>query len=159
MPTPKCLASDGTSIYCTKVQNYPRTLIENLLRTNSDTILFKSDKLDNELDMRFGGLPNDEPLCEFSDEVIYPESGITHDDVPFFIVNTQQQQGVRVERCLNPDQSCTSKISFPLRYKSVCRQNYVYRELISPSNDLTALEKRKFKFPSCCSCMLQRVLD
>lgn len=154
---PKCLADDGTSFYCTKVENYPRSLIDNLLSKNADTIIFKSDKLDNELDQRFGGLPNDEPLCEFTDEVIYPESGLTHEDIPFFIVNTQKQQGVRVERCTTPDQSCTSKISFPLGYKSVCRQNHVYRELISPSNDLTALEKRKFKFPSCCSCMLQRI--
>lgn len=127
------------------------------MRSNADTILFKSDKLDNELDQRFGGFPNDEALCEFSDEVIYPQSGVTHDDIPFFIVNTQQQQGVRVEKCRDPDLPCSSKISLPLGYKSVCRQNYVYRELISPSNDLTALEKRNFKFPSCCSCMLQRV--
>lgn len=156
---PKCLASDGSSYYCTKVQGYPRSLIENLVRANADSILFKSDKLDNEVDQRFGGEPNDEPLCEYFDEVIYPESGVTQGDIPFFIVNTEKQQGVRVERCRGPDQSCTSKINLPNGYKSVCRQNYVYRELISPSNDLTSLEKRKFKFPSCCSCMLQRTFD
>lgn len=153
---PKCLSVDGTKQYCTNVEDYPSALIEKLLSKSLDSIIFKSDAIDNELGQRFGP-SGDEPLCEFKDEVIYPESGLSEHDIPFFIVNTQQQQGVRVERCLKPDKACSSIITLPNGYTSKCRQNYVYRELISPSNDLTALEKRKFKFPSCCSCVLQRV--
>lgn len=89
-------------------------------------------------------------------KILHLISGQRQDDSFLFIINTvERRQGVRISRCLNPSKACHMGDAFPNHYRTECKQQYVYRELLALSNDGQAM-KEKFKFPACCSCVLHR---
>ncbi|XP_075161563.1 neurotrophin 1 isoform X2 [Haematobia irritans] len=68
-----------------------------------------------------------------------------------FIVNTgQHTQTLRLEKCTNPQESCSYLSS---NYKSYCSQVYNYHRLLS-WDKTRGLHVDIFKVPTCCSCQI-----
>lgn len=115
---------------------------------------FNMDEMVMDVSQRFGA-SNDVSLCDAKDEIIYPEAGTLVNGTWSLIVNTNGfKQGLRIEKCLNPDEPSLYAENFPLIYRAVCRQKYVYRLMIA--TDETRISKEWFKFPACCSCVLEQ---
>lgn len=112
-----------------------------------------SDIVDRANDM-FGD--HEEHLCDSYEKVIYPTTGKTQDGSELFIFNTNDyKQGVRVSMCRNTGQPCNWATNFPNEYKTECKQQMVYRQLLSLSADGQPI-KNHFEFPACCSCVLHK---
>lgn len=96
-------------------------------------------------------------LCGSYEQVIYPTSGTRHDGSEGYIFNTPQHpQGIRVSMCSNLGKPCNLSDQFPNGYRTECKQQVVYRELLSLSPEGRPV-KDKFEFPACCSCAVYKV--
>lgn len=163
-PNPTFMPNDRDCLtknqpYCVATQNYPASLIDDLIRKSSHKFesAFGSDAIEV-IDIGTRNNANDEEqLCDSYEEVIYPTSGEREDTTKWFIVNTNKyQQGVRIARCLNPSNPCRMTEAFPNFYRTECKQHFAYRELVAvtPEGNTT---KDKFKFPACCTCVLRKL--
>lgn len=144
--------------FCTKNDNYPLGYIQKLLKRFSREYIdvFGTDLTTNDVAFRIDAF-DDEYLCESYEKVIYPTSGKRKDGFELFIVNTDEhKQGVRVSLCQQGGQPCKMSESFPIGFKTECKQQMVYRELLSLSPEGQPV-KEHFEFPACCSCVLHRV--
>lgn len=54
------------------------------------------------------------------------------------------------------DEACSSTISLPFGYTSVCKQKYLKKKLLSLDIDGRGLSEENFFVPSCCVCELVR---
>lgn len=109
---------------------------------------------ENVISTRIGDEVSEIQLCDSAEEVIFPRSGERKDESWLFIINNDQQQGVRVSKCRNPNQPCKMTDSFPFQYRTECKQQYVYRELVAYDNGV--IKTDKFRVPACCSCVLHQ---
>lgn len=110
-----------------------------------------------DISIRDGMNMDEEHLCDSIEKVIYPTSGTTKDGKELYIFNTEElKQGVRVSLCSNSGGKCKMSDSFPNHYRSECKQQEVYRQLLSLAPNGQAV-KDHFPFPACCSCVLHRV--
>lgn len=136
---------------CKEVANYPRFAIDSLLNNSKLRYQSNEDSISNEVIQR-GGFEAETRLCSTVEEVIHPQSGINKQDHPLFIVNQDNfKQGIRIEKCTHNNE-CAMVKSFPLGYRSQCRQRYMYRELYVFDNG--ELKTDRIKIPSCCECVL-----
>lgn len=99
---PKCAKG---STFCEEVDQYPAKHIEALLSKEHKKYeeLFGSDLvIQEDVKNRFSnGIQDEESLCTSTEEIIYPQSGLTKDNTWMFIVNYKNYtQGVRVEKCM-----------------------------------------------------------
>lgn len=150
--------ADNEDTYCIKKFNYPADYIQKLLQKFSHEFVdvFGSDLTMNEVAFRIDAL-DDEYLCDSYEDVIYPTAGKTQDGKELFILNTEtHRQGVRVSKCQKKGQPCKMSESFPVIYQTECKQQMVYRELLSLSPEGKPV-KDHFEFPACCSCVLHRI--
>lgn len=146
--------------FCTNDDNYPIDYIQKLLRKHLHKFadVFGTDMIVNDLATRIGNNDGEEfYLCDTQEKVIYPTSGKRQDGTDLYILNTpQHRQGVRVSMCYNKGQPCKMSDSFPNQFRTECKQQFVYRELLSLSPEGVPM-KEKFEFPACCSCAVYRV--
>lgn len=152
----KCAENDQS--FCTKDDNYPLDFIRKLLEKYSHKYaeVFGTDLSTNEVAFRTDVM-DEEHLCESREQVIYPTSGKRKDGSEMYIVNTDDhQQGVRVSLCQTKGQPCKMSESFPNAFRTECKQQMVYRELLSISPKGEPV-KDHFEFPACCSCVLHRI--
>lgn len=155
----QCAMNNET--FCTKNDGYPMDHIKNLLREHANkyadafvTDVSTNDITDRVVD-RIEGL-DDEYMCESYEKVIFPTTGKTQDGRDQFIINTDEfKQGVRVSMCRRAGQPCKLSEHFPNDFKSECKQQMVYRQLLSLSSSGQPI-KSHFEFPACCSCVLHR---
>lgn len=133
-------------IYPTKGNPSPRRQSE---------ISIQSSKLANIVVSMPCCLLNNQNACIF----LCPTSittGETQDETWLFIVNTSdKQQGVHITRCIDADKECQFADHFPNNYRPVCKQQFVYRELLALAGDNKTFVKEKFKFPACCACVVE----
>lgn len=121
--------------------------------------MFKSDESLPEVALEgrngFGG-SFDGHLCPTRQRIIAPQKGIDIDHFPWVIINDNTtMQNIVVEECEKANISCSSILSVPNGYRTVCKQNYIVRDLIVLKSD-HELDSKKFDIPTCCSCMLER---
>lgn len=153
----QCAENDQS--FCVKQIDYPKEYIRKLLKKFSHEYndVFGTDLTTNEVAFRIDAL-DEEYLCESYEKVIYPTAGKTQDGKELYILNTEtHKQGVRVSMCQNKGQPCKMADSFPTGYKTECKQQMVYRELLSLSPEGEPV-KDHFEFPACCSCVLHRIV-
>lgn len=151
----KCANTNNT--FCTKDDDYPMEFIQKLLRKHIHKYedVFGSDGISTYISNR-NNVFDEIELCDYYEQVIYPTSGKNKDGVELYIFNTpERKQGVRVAMCRATGDACRMTENFPNGYRSACKQQYVYRELLSLSTDGTPI-KDKFEFPACCSCAIYR---
>lgn len=149
--------AEGNDTFCTKDDSYPLDLVESILQQNLNKYdyFFGSDEIPQSVVNRDSNM-DDIELCESYTDVIYPQSGENEKGVKVFIFNTENhKQGVRVSMCKHSGKACNNIISVPNDHHTECRQEYVYKELLSISPEKAPI-KDKFKFPVCCSCAVYR---
>lgn len=96
-------------------------------------------------------------LCGAVDKVIYPTSATSEAGVGLFIFNSDDhKQGVHVSICQDVGKPCDDLVVLRNNYRSICKQQKVYRELLSLSPQGTPIKER-FEFPASCSCVLRRI--
>lgn len=152
--------------FCEDVDDYPVAMVEHQLRKDRAkfNVFFGEDKSFDEVQLtqRINGDgpgEDDLRLCRSIKKIIYPRKGVTIDKDWKFIVNQNDStQGVVVEICDSElETPCQFSTFFPNGYKAVCKQHYVYRQLVSFSEQGGPFEKDYFKMPSCCQCVYRRV--
>lgn len=146
----RCADGAWNGVFCSRIENYPEDHIDQLLSRNYDENLFKSDAIFPEIGVR--GAELESSLCSSKRALVHPQAGYTNDNILQVIVNDDKiKQGVFVEECVNMSSPCiTDKISVANGYKTECKQNFIYREMITPA--VNGFEKKQFRIPSCCSC-------
>lgn len=155
----RCAENNAT--FCTKDINYPLEHIQNVLREHANKYagFFTTDMSETDnTDRVVNRIENfdDEYLCESSEKVIYPTAGKTQNGIGQYIINTKEfQQGVRVSLCRKAGQPCKMSEHFPFGYKTECKQQMVYRQLVSLSSNGAPITDH-FEFPACCSCVIHR---
>nr|CAD7429924.1 unnamed protein product [Timema monikensis] len=151
---PSC--ANGTT-FCVNLDDYPSAHLKKILKKEAKVYkeLFGNDVFSDQLDpvedikMRFG---EEQELCRYREEVVFPKVGMTKDKRWMFIANTEEiKQGVRVEICEKPDNPCSMTQGFPIGYVTSCRQKYVIRKMLSLEGDGSPTQD-DFWFPSCCAC-------
>lgn len=149
----KCAEKNLT--FCTKDDDYPIEYISQLLKQYAHEYddAFSSDLTTNDVVFRIGTIDEDY-LCDSFEKVIYPTSGKGKNGTEQYIFNTDDhRQGVRVSLCQKRGEPCKMTENFPIGYTTECKQQMVYRELLSLSPEGQPV-KDHFEFPACCSCAL-----
>lgn len=96
-------------------------------------------------------------LCDTVKKVIYPTSATSETGVDLFIFNSDDhKQGVHVSICQNAGNPCDDFVVLRNNYRSECKQQSIYRELLSLSPQGRPI-KQRFEFPASCTCILRRV--
>lgn len=154
--------AENNQTYCTKNDEYPLDRIETLLREHATRFAdIVTDIESNDISDRTGGFDGEdaedgEYMCSSYQKVIYPKTGKTQDGQELYIFNTDDyKQGVRVSMCRNAGGLCKMTEHFPIGVKTECKQQYVYRQLLSLSSSGQPI-KDHFEFPACCSCLLRK---
>ncbi|XP_012167926.1 protein spaetzle [Bombus terrestris] len=142
-------ACKGSS-YCENVDSYPEDIINRELRIN-ESIKYLSSVDGVDIGQRL--MPNDElSLCVADEQVIYPQSAENKDNEWKFIANQKNfKQGIRIEKCRTEGASCSVISGFAAGYETSCKQKFIFRELVSISEN-GSVGKDFFRFPASCCC-------
>ncbi|XP_055851375.1 protein spaetzle isoform X2 [Episyrphus balteatus] len=153
---PKC-QEEGKS-FCTDVQNYPEHKVEDMLKNQISKfdVLFGDDDIPQPLNISQRMSPGEDSLCKSVERVIYPKAGESKDLKWLYIVNQQNYtQAVKIEECVNPESACMFADSFPNGYVTMCKQSFIYRQLVAFTKN-GEIVKDNFKLPSCCKCIYKQ---
>lgn len=142
--------------FCENVADYPRQLVSAAIARNVSLRFLESIDpmlVEQRIDV------SEVPLCQYTDQVVYPQSAQNKEKQWLFIVNQEDlKQGIRIEVCLNEGQECNMIQGFAEGYKTSCKQKYIYRELAAVGNNGNII-KDQFRFPSSCCCHVKFVGD
>ncbi|GAB1868546.1 Protein spaetzle [Camponotus japonicus] len=142
--------------FCENVADYPRQLVSAAIARNASLRFLESIDpmlVEQRIDV------SEVPLCQYSDQVVYPQSAQNKEKQWLFIVNQEDlKQGIRIEVCVNEGQECNMIQGFAEGYKTSCKQKYIYRELAAVGNNGNII-KDQFRFPSSCCCHVKFVGD
>lgn len=135
------LAKEGSNFF----DQFDIDRVENRYRTynNSSSLKINYRKNNHE----------EQEMCDSYTEIIYPTEAQRRDESWLFVLNTNRQQSVRIRKCRSAGSQCLMADSFPLQYRSKCKQEYMYRELVALSPD-GKFTKESFKLPVACLCTL-----
>lgn len=143
----KCTEHRGA--FCTIDDNYPTEYVNYLVHRHWSMLayVFGGDSFESKIDDHVEIYEN---LCDSHDEIIYPISGQTADDIEMYIFNTpEHKQGVIISECRDKGKSC--KINEKYLNGTECQQKYINRELLALSHAGVPV-KAQFKFPTHCMC-------
>lgn len=149
----RCRKMDGP--FCIEIENYPSEELNKLLKRKYRHIQFESDVGLPEMNTRIE-LNDDIPLCESHSRIIYPEEGRDTHNISYVIVNSEKQQGIRIEECVSINQRCDNRVIAANSYELFSKQNYIHREVIVRLNS-NKLTKRIYNIKSDCSCTMRQV--
>ncbi|KAL7288224.1 hypothetical protein TKK_0017771 [Trichogramma kaykai] len=151
---PRLAGNCEKSTFCEFAPNYPKDFVETNLRINSNKFLPSSDVVPNVVH-RFNAGPEDASLCDSHETVVYPKVAQNKNNEWLFVVNHGNfTQGVRVETCVNENAECNLIEGFVEGYKTVCKQKYIYRQLVAvlPAGQI---KQEMFRFPASCCCHIK----
>lgn len=145
---------------CSNVEDYPHDKINDIVSKykqqfagvfGEDVVVPEGDNLVPRFDTS-----DDMPLCYSVERLIHPQEGFTKDRTKLKIVNTKEyKQGVRVELCGNPGQTCNELDGLLGQRTTECKQLYHYRTLLAVDPLTNQSYKESFKLPSCCKCVIK----
>lgn len=162
------LCAENHQTFCTKNDDYPLEYIQKLLYKlppeyerffNPQPRNSKPPEDIGDGEQYDAGTEGDDPIemCDTYDKVIYPTSGTTQSGDGLFIFNTDDhKQGVHIQMCQNAGKPCDDYVILRNNYRSECKQQKIYRELLSLSPEGKPTTER-FEFPASCTCVLRRV--
>ncbi|CAH0551628.1 unnamed protein product [Brassicogethes aeneus] len=154
----KC--ADGLT-YCENFDKYPYDRVQNILQHKPvHKELFGYDEEPTAFVHRMEEF-DEHFVCKATTRTIFPTVGKNTNNQWKFIINQKKDgyiQGVRVETCRFPGKRCDILSELPSGYVTACKQKYVYRRLISLSdNGEPAMDT--FIMPSACCCSYKKDLD
>lgn len=139
---------------CANPLDYPAADIAMLLRSSDRKLTesFVVDAIDRKFDFRLDGDENEFHLCDSVEEIYFPKTAERKDGSWLFLVNENREQGVYINKCLKPNQPCKMAEVFPFQYRTECKQQYIYRQLVAVEEGVTKIDR--FRIPTGCSCVL-----
>ncbi|XP_058983508.1 neurotrophin 1 isoform X2 [Musca domestica] len=167
-PPKKC--ERFTASMCIRTEDYPMDLIMGSIRRhrNAMTALL-AEYTDRQYSAEFGDDFEDfnqgkkrrqdtnevhSGLCQSIVRYARPQKARSASGEWKFIVNTgKHTQTLRLEKCTNPQETCSYLSS---SYKSYCSQVYNYHRLLS-WDKTRGLHVDIFKVPTCCSCQINGI--
>ncbi|KAK6633737.1 hypothetical protein RUM44_004344 [Polyplax serrata] len=156
--TPRGTKCGKKTTFCEHVgEEYPSDYINQILKKEGAMFkeFFGKDVISDPNITERIHAPEENSLCPFRQEVVFPRAAKNKEDKWLFVVNQDQYvQGVTVEVCLNPESRCILTESFPLSYTPYCKQKYIERRLVAIGEDGKP-HSDSFRLPSCCSCVLK----
>lgn len=147
------------STFCETIDDYPEDHINNILQNKLDefksfigTDIVKESGITHKID----GV-DENTLCASYEHLAFPKAAENSEDKWFYVVNQDSyKQGIRIESCLETNgQACAFTDQFPLGYKTVCKQKFIYRKLLAVDDKGEPITDN-FKLPSCCSCVVKQ---
>lgn len=147
----KKIPSCRGSTFCEKVDSYPEDVVNTAIQRNESIKYLAAIDILSDISQRIDFM-DDSPLCQSNERVIFPKSAMNKDNEWKYVANQENfKQGIRVEVCEKQDSTCNVIGNLPLGYKSICKQKFIQRELLSVSlNGSVSLDT--FLFPSSCCC-------
>lgn len=140
---------------CSNPADYPQRLMDAVVEANPFNMLkiFENDLLPRSA--HTSAIEEEESfLCESSERLIHPRSGLTPNNDTVLIINTSQfHQAVRVEMCSNPGGTCRQLANF--LFRTECKQIYMTRTLLAVNITTNEPYKESFRLPSCCKCVIK----
>ncbi|XP_063979035.1 uncharacterized protein LOC135163476 [Diachasmimorpha longicaudata] len=144
--------------FCEDTPFYPIEQINRAIRSDTNLkYLQVKDELEPNVSLRTSG--QEEVLCESKRAVVLPRAAKNKNDEWRYIINTENfTQAIGVETCEKDDSPCKLVDNFAGGYRTMCKQNYIYRQLLAvgPKNKI-ALES--FPIPASCCCHVQFIGD
>lgn len=146
--------------FCEQVHNYPLAAIEAIIERQAHRYsgLFDIEPPPFDLNSRFDGNIDEQPMCSVVSKYIWPKSGMLQDGSWAFIVNSDKyKQSVLVEECETKaagQSECNFAKNFPNKTHTECRQMFTYHRLLSTKDGAQEPVQMHFKFPSCCQCFV-----
>ncbi|XP_070142945.1 protein spaetzle isoform X5 [Drosophila kikkawai] len=146
--------------FCTQVDNYPDLSALKQKLAGKFARFFNDELQPQDVSARVGTADDEVFLCRTNRRILYPKKGLKADNSWQLIVNDEEfKQGIQIEECEEKDLPCGYAENFPQRYKPVCRQHFVMRNLASiPNSGQLDVVQDVFKIPSCCKCVLVKNL-
>ncbi|XP_015127850.1 uncharacterized protein LOC107048917 [Diachasma alloeum] len=144
--------------FCEDTPSYPIELINRAIRSDTNLkYLQVKDELEATVSLRTSGL--EEVLCESKKQLVRPRVAKNKNSEWRYIVNTDNfTQAIGVETCDNNDSPCKLVDNFAGGYRTMCKQNYIYRELVAVGSD-NKIATEKFQIPASCCCHVQFIGD
>ncbi|XP_053696034.1 protein spaetzle-like [Sabethes cyaneus] len=145
---------------CTNMADYPQQLVDEIVSRHEHRYaeFFGNDVVidsEEEIQQRFD-TSDDEFLCDSEEKLVHPKSGYNTGEKLVMIVNTPNYaQGVRIELCRNPEESCFKLEYLTSLFRTSCKQLYSYRTLLAINPTTKHPYKESFRLPSCCKCVIQ----
>ncbi|XP_014212031.1 protein spaetzle-like [Copidosoma floridanum] len=144
---------DQTLCEASSVINYPDEAVQSALRKNRHLMLMPAnDIIRSGMSLQaFTDNPDEISLCNKIERIVYPRAAKNIYNKWQFVINTKYfRQGIRVELCTDTESPCRFLDSLPVGYKSKCRQNFIYRQLLTLNG--ANLEMVAHRVPVSCSC-------
>ncbi|XP_048263905.1 protein spaetzle isoform X2 [Bombus terrestris] len=139
--------------YCEDVPNYPTNLVKDIIARNPHLVNYSSVDMIDMLKPRLGeDSVETESFCASSEHVVLPKTAENMNNEWKYILNNEElKQGVRIEKCINEGQRCSIKYGIPMGYETICKQKFVYNQLLGLEDD-GSVAYQHFRFPSSCCC-------
>ncbi|XP_029040215.2 protein spaetzle-like isoform X2 [Osmia bicornis bicornis] len=140
--------------YCEITPHYPTEVVFNALQKNPHLRNYENiDEMD--VHERDEDIPEEEPLCVSTEQVVFPKSAETKSFEWQYIVNQEDfRQSVRIEKCREEGQQCRVIDDFAEGYYTKCKQKYIYRQLLAVSAN-GSIYHESFRFPASCCCHIE----
>ncbi|XP_047492826.1 uncharacterized protein LOC125041684 [Penaeus chinensis] len=91
------------------------------------------------------------PVCQSEETLIFPKRAKSASNEWVFVLNHENvEQALRVEKCINEGAACEFETPLPSEIKTVCRQKYVYRRMLTVGSN--KIQPEEVLMPSCCVC-------
>ncbi|XP_037786490.1 uncharacterized protein LOC119582346 [Penaeus monodon] len=91
------------------------------------------------------------PVCQSEETLIFPKRAKSASDEWVFVLNHENvEQALRVEKCINEGAACEFESPLPPEIRTVCRQKYVYRRMLTVGSN--KIQPEEVLMPSCCVC-------
>ncbi|XP_043525935.1 protein spaetzle-like isoform X1 [Frieseomelitta varia] len=144
--------------FCEDVPNYPSNLVKEIISKNPHLKNYKTvDMLETFRSKVDNSFLDTESLCASIEQIVIPKTAQNIKNEWLYIVNNEDVvQGVRIEKCLNENSSCKLIDGFAGGYKTICKQKYIYHQLVGLTNN-NSLSYESFRFPSSCCCHVKFV--
>ncbi|XP_076663669.1 spaetzle domain-containing protein isoform X2 [Andrena cerasifolii] len=138
--------------FCEIIPHYPVDVVSDALKKNRHLQGYSNS---DEIDMIAEDMPDEEPLCVSTEQVVYPKAGLTKTAGWKYIVNHENlTQSIRIETCLEEDKPCRVIEGFATGYVTKCKQKYIYRQLLAVGMD-GSIYNEFFRFPASCCCHIE----
>lgn len=156
----KPICKEEVNSFCTEIDNYPSENISSILDNLGVAIeSYFGDDIISEKANISQRMHDEETLCRSKEQLIHPKGFLGVDGNFEYIVNDDHyRQGIRIEQCVytnKNDKRCQMTDSFPNGYVTECKQRYISRRLLTYNVDGRTIEKKLFKIPSCCQCVIR----
>ncbi|XP_063591000.1 uncharacterized protein LOC134768239 [Penaeus indicus] len=91
------------------------------------------------------------PVCQSEETLIFPKRAKSASNEWVFVLNHENvEQALRVEKCINEGAACEFETPLPSEIRTVCRQKYVYRRMLTVGTN--KIQPEEVLMPSCCVC-------